>query len=104
MAIYRAMMLRWGNDHDIREIEVPDAEVVEDIKDLLEVIFHYGQNNLQPRKFPSLCAGDVVEIGEQFWLCLSAGWRELSLDELKNYRQLSHDEKWDVYFAFEEES
>jgi len=58
----------------VREIEIPDDELADLLIDvhetqdpdgilrLLDLAFKYGQNDFQPKPFPSLSVGDVIEL------------------------------------------
>jgi hypothetical protein len=78
----------------IREIEIPNDELVDLLVDvhekmdqngidrLLGLVWQYGQNDFQPRNLPSLSVGDVVELhnGDRYRV-LGAGWEKLGPDE-----------------------
>lgn len=61
----------------IRLVNVPDNEVTSCHEKLLELIFHYGQNDFQLRKQPSLSVGDIVHIEESRYRCEPVGWKLL---------------------------
>lgn len=66
----------------VREIDVPDAELVGTVEEKLERVFRWGQNDFQPRPCPSLSVGDVVCLDGRDFLVRSFGWRELTESEL----------------------
>ena len=80
--IVKAHMLAFANGK-VREIEVPDAEMVGTAEEKLEKIFYYGQNDFQPRACPSLSAGDVVSLDGAYWLVKPVGWQRLSEQKFK---------------------
>lgn len=76
----KAHMLAFGGGK-IREIDIPDnelkerilagatdpdmtgAQIQEHARDAtLDAAFYYGQNDFQPRPFPSVSVGDVIEL------------------------------------------
>ena len=70
----------------VRRVQVP--ENLSGIE-LLEAIFHYGQNDVQQRDCPSLSAGDVAEINGYLVMCCRNGWRILSDEEFAEYNATS---------------
>jgi len=57
---------RRGEKPPVRMVEVPDSPKAG--KSLLDLAFHYGQNDFQPQRVRSVSVGDVIEVreGEQF--------------------------------------
>lgn len=64
---------------EIRVVEVPDEEWagLSDDPSKLERIFFWGQNDFQPKPFPSVSVGDVVRLGADRWIVEGVGWRKL---------------------------
>lgn len=59
------------------------------IREMLEMVFHYGQNDIQPcNGCCSVSMGDVAQIGDKFYLCCPVGWRELSEEEFQSYKNM----------------
>lgn len=59
-------MLAFGNG-EIRQVDIPDEKVSDDVDAMLELAFHYGQNDFQPKNHPSVSVGDVVRYnGERY--------------------------------------
>lgn len=72
-----------------REIDIPDEEC----STLLSILigsFKYGQNDFQPRRCPSMSAGDVVEITEGqhkgFYLTCMVGFDKLTPERYEKLR------------------
>ncbi len=62
----------------IRPIDVPDSELqVMPPEGQLDVIFKYGQNDVQPSKFRSVSVGDVIRLGSERWQIEMVGFRRL---------------------------
>lgn len=62
-----------------RVIEVPDDEVTDDLKQMLEACFTWGQNEMQERDCPSLSVGDTIVLpNSKLYAVGSLGFRELS--------------------------
>jgi hypothetical protein len=62
----------------IRYVHVPVGEIkgrnyVED----LNVIFKYGQNDIQPKASPSVSMGDVIRLRGERYLVLAFGFKRL---------------------------
>jgi hypothetical protein len=85
-------MLAFGAPNEFRYVDV--AEPSENTNELLEQVFHFGQNDFQPQQHPSVSVGDVVELeGPKYYLCRGVGFKELSLVELIHYRALERSER-----------
>ena len=88
---------RDGEPVTIRAIDIPGEEIpsrvgdwtVADIEAILERAFHWGQNDFQPRRAPSLSPGDVVEIGHPiagdedvtYWRVEGIGFKQVNKPE-----------------------
>lgn len=81
--IVRAYMTAYAKGA-VREIEIPDNEIDRPSSGpwteaqeerLLERAFYYGQNDFQPKPFPSLSVGDIVQLPDgELMRCLPVGW------------------------------
>jgi len=62
-------------------VEVPDEDVKSCKSDgeLLEHIFHNGQNDFQPRSCPSVSEGDLVLLNENWYYIGMVGFTKLTL-------------------------
>lgn len=100
-----------GRDASIRTVDVPAAEV-EEVKTwatkvalgqeppeegvdtqtattnkLLNLVYHYGQNDFQPRQAPSVSVGDIIELklepgsAAEFWAVASFGFTNFGRDK-----------------------
>lgn len=79
--------------HQIRQVEVPDAECNGDADFVLNRIYWWGQNESQPQNIRSISAGDIIEYKKKLYLILMAGFREVSKIELEEFKKLEHNEK-----------
>lgn len=71
-----------GKTFGIREVEIPDEEACRASQDkLFELVFHYGQNDVQPKRTPSVSVGDVIRLDKRRFLVASTGFRELKEGE-----------------------
>jgi len=76
--IYNVEQLRFNNGKR-RLVEVPQSEVVIDETNLLELVYTYGQNDIQPQQgFPSVSTGDVIHHIGLKYLILDIGFELLS--------------------------
>lgn len=56
-------------------------------KKLLELVYYYGQNDVQPvNDCCSVSMGDVAVVEGKYFLCCPVGWRELSEEEFRAYK------------------
>ena len=77
-----------GKDFGIRKVEVPDDQSVRLPEEkLLEMVWHYGQNEIQPQKIPSLSMGEVVRIDGRRFLIVGKGFKELKPNEEGGWRK-----------------
>lgn len=79
----------------IREVEIPADKCPESVSEsvLLEMVFHFGQNDFQPLPIPSVSVGDVVLLNGARFLCRMSGWKELNEADYqshvsRNYRYM----------------
>ncbi len=77
-----------GDRSKVRPVEVPIApgkqnpiSSQDELSSLLELVFKYGQNDFQPKQFPSVSVGDVADINGRYFMVMVAGWKELSKEE-----------------------
>jgi len=71
---------RYG--YQIRQVEVPDEECNGDADFVLERIFHWGQNEIQPQQIRSVSAGDIIFYNRKYYLILMAGFCKASKIQL----------------------
>lgn len=50
-------LTRWADGAE-RTVEIPDGD--HSLAEILEMTFHFGQNDFQPRQQPSVSVGDVI--------------------------------------------
>lgn len=66
----------------IREVDVPEREIKgKSDEEILERIFHWGQNDFQPRMLPSVSVGDVVRLKGKRFMAVIVGFKELKEGE-----------------------
>ncbi len=71
-------MLAFGNGA-IRTVEVPcDKFPLTSDTDALEAVFYYGQNDFQPKPFPSVSVGDVIRLGGARFRVEGMGFKKLA--------------------------
>ncbi len=96
-------MLAFQPEFCKRTVEVPDDEVSDDVMELLDLIFKYGQNEIQPvTGICSVSSGDVIEIQSpiqtHLYLVQTLGFEKLTPEEYNNYRSLNREDRF--WFAF----
>ena len=81
MATFEVEMAAFANGA-IREVDVPEREIKEKSdEEILERIFHWGQNDFQPRQLPSVSVGDVVRMKGKRFMVVAVGFKEIGKDE-----------------------
>lgn len=79
-------LLAFGNGV-IRTVDIPNAEITklenagvtgERFRTaMLELIFYFGQNDFQPKPFPSVSVGDAVRYEGKRWAVKTFGFSEI---------------------------
>ena len=106
------------DDGRIRVVEVPEDEIRPEHlqldfpvhlagmmdhlnpEGLLDLVFKYGQNDFQPKPYPSVSAGDVICLPTDgsLWIVRPVGFRRLSVAEFEQYKQIPRrDRAWSEY-------
>lgn len=82
---FKAHMLAFNERGVIRSITVPDSEynACTTREEVLNLIYHYGQNDFQPQRCYSVSVGDVIEVDGAFHAVSPVGFREVSEEEFK---------------------
>ena len=81
---YKVHMLAFCKKGTVREVEVPNGALPLGVPphllapSILELIFHYGQNDFQPKEICSVSVGDIVQDGDQYFEVRMAGFRALT--------------------------
>ena len=84
-------MAAFGRRGEIRPVDVPDDEILATDDpiagtNILELVYHYGQNEVQDKPHPSVSAGDVVELPDgRLVMCALAGWRAINREQFLAY-------------------
>jgi len=103
---FKVHMLAFCDKGTVREVDVPEealptnqpAHVLTTV--ILELIFHYGQNEFQPKNMPSVSVGDVIQGGSQkprYFEVAMAGFKEIpkkKFDKLEGKRTQRMDIPW----------
>jgi len=80
-------MLAFSDDKNrIREVKIPqeEYEAANSIHDILELTYHYGQNDFQPKPIYSVSVGDVAEHNGHYYMVMGDGFEEISKEEFDN--------------------
>jgi hypothetical protein len=78
-------LLAHGNTK-VRNVQVPNVLKIDDrdlsiVERVLELVFHYGQNEVQSQQLPSVSVGDVIDYLAKHYIVEPAGFRAISTDE-----------------------
>lgn len=97
----RFMVHLLGTNGAWRPVDVPMAEydkVRDNIERVLDLVFHCGQNDFQPKMFPSVSCGDIIFVGNPVnvqdnqgepWRVEFVGFRKLTRDEYDHFKSMS---------------
>ena len=112
---FRVVMAAYGNN-GIRTVTVPREELEsagDNLNAILGRVYYYGQNDFQPRNFPSVSCGDVIILDDvdgrhHFFLVVGIGFRRLELEEYLDWIQAPaidaegrSTKSWDATFKME---
>ena len=85
MATYNVHMFAFSKDRKtIRVVDIPEAQHEQckgKVHDILELIFHYGQNDFQRQPYYSVSVGDVAEVAGEYWMVMGTGWKKFTKEE-----------------------
>jgi hypothetical protein len=82
-------LLAFDFERKFREVTIPDGQVTEPVKALLDQVFYWGQNDFQPQPCYSVSVGDVIHLPSGKWLVQSVGFLELSEEKYQDYKTRS---------------
>lgn len=94
--IFEVEMLAFGKPGEVRKVNVPD-DLLKGTDEDLETIFHYGQNDFQPKPHPSVSAGDVIRFGKRKVVIQMVGFKDLTETEYMDYCRLDNMERHGHY-------
>ncbi|CAK9251247.1 unnamed protein product [Sphagnum jensenii] len=101
--VFNVMMLAFeterGEPTKIRKVTVPAVAMSDDVNTLLSRIYRYGQNDVQPQRVCSVSAGDVICIGEKFFLVAMTGFKEITADDVKEIEAMDRRDRFMLNFA-----
>lgn len=80
----------YGERDEIRRVQIPTEELVK--TGLLNLVYHYGQNEAQPQDHPSVSVGDVVELDtRELFICgFSDDWQPISRETFEAYQDQAY--------------
>ena len=84
------------NKGQTRKVEIPTES--NELNDILNEVFHYGQNDFQPQNSPSVSVGDVILFNDERHVVKGFGFEKLT-DELFNTMKECSDEATDKTFS-----
>lgn len=92
-------MLSFLSDNQVREVEVPPVVYVgteeEKTEALLDSVFYYGQNNVQPVEgICSVSMGDVIELDDgRLFVVKGLGFGEINKEQFDAYKALDRRDR-----------
>ena len=78
--LVQVKLFRFGNGKS-RTVQIPSISGTKN--EILEEVFHYGQNHNQPQDLPSISAGDVILIGGERHLVKGFGFEQVSDEDFE---------------------
>lgn len=89
-------LLAYGKDGEVREVEIKNLlkyDVRKAANEILQLIYEYGQNDMQPQEHPSVSVGDVIRLGEDRHLVLPVGFKKLSQADYDAYKAIPQNQR-----------
>lgn len=92
--IVRVYMLAFNGIDKVRSVDIPEEDFVyamapDRIADRLErvlgLVYHYGQNDVQPLPMESVSMGDVIRFAGKMYVVRGFGFAELSAVDMVDY-------------------
>ena len=96
MKTFKVTQFRF-NDGKTRIVEVPTSYPSETTEVILNSVFHFGQNDFQPKDSPSVSVGDVIEVGNEKHIVKNFGFEKIT-DEFFNTLKEVSDSTSDLSF------
>lgn len=100
--IFNVEMLAFG-DGEIREVDVPNDRLTNDVNQDLEMIFHFGQNDFQNKPHPSVSAGDVIHYKNNKYVVAGIGFKQISDTEYGEYLNIQRHDRNLLAFLYKSE-
>ncbi len=89
-----------GEEVKVRKVDVPKEEWNElkvDDRHFLDarlgLVYHYGQNDFQPKRINSVSAGDVIYFCNTYYMVCGVGFKQLTLAEYQSYLQVDRRDR-----------
>ena len=94
--IIKVHMLAFGSCK-IREVDIPVNEWQEctTTEHKLDAVFHWGQNDFQPKPFPSVSVGDVIELDGYHMVEI------IGFNRIPNWEEFKKDKAKSLFLALE---
>jgi hypothetical protein len=95
----KVLMLAFGEPNQERIVdvgefkEIPNCHDSNYLEELLELVFHYGQNDFQPQQCPSVSVGDVAVLDDRYFFCAAVGWQKMLLAQLEEYKKMDRRDR-----------
>ena len=75
--VFKVIVHAFGTPR-LRYVSVPSDELVnKSVPEILELVFHYGQNDFQPMQCPSVSVRDFVLYEDGVYVVSDFGFKEL---------------------------
>jgi hypothetical protein len=97
---YFVKLLAFGGPGEVRRVVVPADELERAATDeeVCGLVYHYGQNDFQYAKHPSVSKGDVIRLDGRHWMVDSCGFSPIAADDLAAYSRLPRrDRQFSIY-------
>jgi hypothetical protein len=103
--ICKVHLTGYGEPGQIREVEIPrQSRESTSIHDILDLVFHYGQNEFQPKQCASVSMGDVIEPSDgELWIVAAVGFKRITKQQFDEYVALPRRDRQFAEFLQPEE-
>lgn len=88
--IVEVEMLAFGDPGEIRSVGIPpDTEPA----NILDEVYHWGQNDFQPQQHPSVSMGDVIRHDDGKYIVCSVGFKKLTDEQYADYLKMERRDR-----------
>lgn len=91
MISVRVLLTAFGKPNEERIVDIPmepEAFAILKQSTKLDQVFHYGQNDIQPKQQYSVSCGDVIILDNAYHLVCGFGFKTMSIEEFHDYIQI----------------
>lgn len=94
--IIKVRLIANGNG-EIRSVQIPDNTPYTNV---LNAVYRYGQNDIQPLPQCSVSVGDVIEFGNDLWMVSISGFKLITEGQYQEVLKMDRSRRSMFPYAF----